>query len=71
MQILSLSLSLSLSLPPAPLSPSLPLSLLPLTQAGSVKDMNEFAQRFMSEAGEREGILSEAAAVAESHDDPK
>ena len=36
-----------------------------------VKEMNDFVSRFMSETEERDTILSEAAAVAESHDNPK
>lgn len=36
-----------------------------------VKDMNDFASRFLSEAEEREKILAEASSAAESHDDPQ
>ena len=36
-----------------------------------VEEMNAFASRFMSETEQREEIISEASAAANSHDDPK
>ena len=42
-----------------------------MLQAGVVKPMNDFAQKFMSEMEEREEILSEAQAAAEAHEDTR
>lgn len=42
-----------------------------LLKAGIVKEMNELASRFMTEDASREDIVSEAATVAEEHDDSK
>ena len=41
------------------------------TQAGVVKEMDSFANRFMSASDERETILSEAETMAGTHDDPQ
>ena len=57
-----------ISIHPQLISPC-PLSLL--LQAGMVEEMNEFASRFMSETEQREEIISQASAVADTHQDPK